>query len=150
MTIKNVNYTMEGFQNYVTANDGYILSDGTLHNLHLLTKAYDFICLWEITAPRIEEIKQDILKCFQPTEDYYEVNGNLSLFVQQYHGEIELKSYEEMTEEHGWSDNDVWNDDVFNLFQKISPDGFYFGNSEGDGACIGWFKFEEEEEEEEE
>ena len=147
MTIINITKGFEGFKQFTTKNEGYLLSDGTLNNLHLLTKAYDFIDLWELESSRITELKQDILKCFKATEyDNYVIEGK-NLFMQQYHSEIELKSYDEMQEEYGWSHDYLWNEDVFNFLSNISPDNYYFGSSEGDGACIGWFKFEDEEEE---
>jgi len=35
-------------------------------------------------------------------------------------------------------------EDVFNLMQCIAPKGCYFGSSEGDGACFGFWEYEEE------
>ena len=144
MTIQlNITKGFEGFKQYVTKNEGYLFSDGTLNNLHLLTKAYDFIDLWELESPRITELKQDILKCFKSTNED-DINENSSLYMQQYYSQIELKTYEEMQDEYGWTDSDVWYEDIHNFFQSISPDNYSFGSSEGDGACIGWFKFEDE------
>jgi hypothetical protein len=34
---------------------------------------------------------------------------------------------------------------VFDALNNVSPQGFYFGASEGDGACFGFWKAEEEE-----
>ena len=151
MTIKmNITKGFEGFKDFVTKNEGYLLSDGTLNNLHLLTKAYDFIDLWELESSKITELKQDILKCFKATEyDNYVIEGK-NLYMQQYHSEIELKSYDEMQEEYGWTHNDLWYEDIHNFLNEISPDNYFFGSSESDGACIGWFKFENEDITEEE
>lgn len=34
----------------------------------------------------------------------------------------------------------LWDEDIFYYFNDICPDGFYFGTSEGDGACFGFWK----------
>jgi hypothetical protein len=36
-------------------------------------------------------------------------------------------------------------EDLFNLMQCIAPEGCLFGSSEGDGACFGFWEFDEEE-----
>jgi len=38
----------------------------------------------------------------------------------------------------------LWVEDIFQYFNDIAPKGYYFGNTEGDGACFGWFREEEE------
>jgi hypothetical protein len=117
---------------------GYILSDGTLNLRHLLPKAYDLLNYYELGA----ELRAEILTCFKPAEDV-EIDPRQSLFLYQYYSEVELD--EEKLEEANY----IWAEDVFNLFSFLSPEGYYFGESEGDGACIGWFQFEEEDDEEE-
>ena len=39
----------------------------------------------------------------------------------------------------------IFNEDIFNLFNDIAPEGFYFSSHPGDGACFGWWKVEDEE-----
>ena len=34
---------------------------------------------------------------------------------------------------------------LYERAQELAPDGFFFGASEGDGAHLGWFKYEDEE-----
>lgn len=34
----------------------------------------------------------------------------------------------------------LW-EEVFEYFEELSPEGCYFGSLEGDGACIGWWKY---------
>lgn len=136
-----VNFNKEDFQKEIIEKEGFLFSDGTLNNLHLLPKAYDIIKGYNmhIDSEKARTITEDILKCFKG-----DVKPDQSLYMQQYYSEIELKSYNEMMEEHEWNDNDLWYEDIHNFFNEISPNGFYFGSCEGDGACIGWFKFENE------
>ena len=35
-------------------------------------------------------------------------------------------------------------DDMFDALDSISPEGYYFGNSAGDGSCFGWWEHYEE------
>lgn len=123
----------------IQKNEGYILSDGTLNLQHLLPKAYDLLNHYELGA----ELRKDILACFKPVGDN-EIDPEQSLFLYQYYSEVELD--EDKMEEA----NEIWNEDVYTLFSFLSPAGYSFGSSEGDGACIGWFRWEDEEEEEEE
>lgn len=114
------------FQKHVRKNEGYILSDGTLNLEHLLSKAYDFIVLYNLET----ELKEDILECFEYDG---EVNGDL--FLKQYYDEARLNE--------DYNATVLWNEDVYMYFNEIAPDGYYFGSSDGDGALIGWFKYEE-------
>jgi hypothetical protein len=124
---------VEHFQSIVKSYGGFILSDGTCNLQHILPKAYDLLEGMEAN----EELRASILTCFNIEDmEYVESHG---LFMSQYHGEatIQESAYE--------SASYVWNEDVYNYFNNIAPSGYYFGSSEGDGACIGWFKIEEEE-----
>lgn len=114
------------FQKHVRKNEGYILSEGTLKLEHLLSIAYDFIVLYNLKT----SLKEDILECFEYDR---EVNGDL--FLKQYYGEARLNE--------DYNATVLWNEDVYMYFNEIAPDGYYFGSSYGDGALIGWFKYEE-------
>ena len=122
----------------IAKNEGYILSDGTLNLRHLLPKAYDLLNYYELGA----ELRAEILTCFNPVGDV-ELDPQQSLFLYQYYDDAELN--EDKLEDANY----LWNEDVYNFFNFISPDGYFFGSSEGDGACIGWFRYEDEEDEEE-
>jgi hypothetical protein len=145
--------TMEQLKQEIIKDDGYILSDGTLNLKHLFPKAYDLIMGYDlVNESNIEHDKaiqlcSDILTWFKSTDEEEEINPESSLFMQQYWGYIELKD----EHEHGgnYSPWELW-DEICNYFCEISPDDFYFGSNEGDGACIGWFKYEYEELEDEE
>lgn len=121
------------FQNSVRKNEGYILSDGTLNLEHLLPKAYDFLDYYKI---RNVKLKKDILECF-------EIDGEFlgGLFTKQYYGEARLKDDSESMEKANY----LWNEEIYNFFNEISPNGYIFGSSEHDWALIGWFKYESEE-----
>lgn len=118
-------------QKVIREHGGFILSDGTLNLEHLLPKAYDLINNYGIQAKQLQD---DILQCFTGEIE----NKQHSLYLKQYYSEIELR------EDNKEFQSEIWNEDIFNFFNNISPKGYYFGSSEGDGACIGWFAWEDE------
>jgi hypothetical protein len=130
------------------SNGAYVISDGTLNPQHLLAKSYDLLVQWGIEDAKhgIGDLKTSILEVFKPNTDYYStmqdaIAGDNSLFTSQYHSRCELIEYR-----HGdiaLSPHDVW-EACYSFFQNIAPDGYYFGSQEGDGACIGWFVYEDE------
>lgn len=126
-------------QRTICNDEGFIFSDGTLNLQHLLAKAYDLIFEYKLQLKDAWFSKKEIIEHFVPSKEDSIVNPNESLFLQQYYGEIELKEYR-----HGdiaISPYTTW-DDICTFFERIAPTGFYFGSTEGDGACIGWFKLE--------
>jgi hypothetical protein len=112
-------------QREIRKQEGYILSDGTCNLQHLLPKAYDLMENYGLRT----SLKQGIREVF---------NHEQPTFYNQYYGKIELKEDKKETA------NYLWNEDIYNYFNDICPAGYYFGSSEGDGACIGFFKFEDE------
>jgi hypothetical protein len=110
----------------IKKGEGYILSDGTLNLQHLLPKAYDLIKGYNLKT----NLKKDICSV---------LNHNDPTFYNQYYGNVKLESNKE--EEASY----LWNEDIYNYLNNISPKGYYFGSSEGDGACIGFFRYNEEE-----
>lgn len=120
----------------IRRNGGYILSDGTLNMQHLLPKAHDVLIAYNINA---KQLKQEIVECFTfDTKSWKKVHAG-SLFAAQYWGRAEIKKDFENDSNADY----VWHDAVYNFFDNLSPNGYYFGSSEGDGACIGWFKLEQ-------
>lgn len=116
----------ETLQAEIIAHEGIILSDGTLNLQHLLPSAYDFI----VSHGLSDELEKAIEGVFV---------GEKPTYYNQFYGKTKLN--EDKREEAEW----LWNEDVYNLFNEIAPLGFYFGCTEGDGACIGFFRYEEEE-----
>jgi hypothetical protein len=126
------------FQKKVRQDGGYILSDGTLNEEHLLAKAYDFIKGWNVKS----EIPSHIIEVYKFDEDYQPQKGDdISMRELVYWGRAELKDDTKSMDSISW----LWNETIFKFFNEISPNGYIFGSSEGDGACIGWFKYDEEE-----
>ena len=78
--------------------------------------------------PSFLSLKKSIKNCFDgvPTSENYFYNR--------------CKIIDQKLEEAVY----ILNEDIFNLFNEIAPDGYYFGNIEGDGACFGFFKYEAE------
>lgn len=120
------------FQKFVRENEGFILSSGTLNLAHLLAKSYDHIRNNSLNAKTLQD---DILSVFKGVDDF---DKNESLTSKVYYSECEIDNDLEINA------NEIWNEDVYNYFSSLSPNNYYFGSSEGDGALIGWFKLEEE------
>lgn len=135
----------------LTGDDGLLFSSRTLNLQHLLAQAYDTLVSYELTDGKhgVGDLKTSILECFEPSTNYYGtmedvIAHNNSLFTSQYHGRCELVKYK-----HGdiaLDPADVW-DACCNYFQNLAPEGYYFGDIEGDSSCIGWFKYPENESE---
>jgi len=51
--------------------------------------------------------------------------------------------------DHPWWQSEecacLLNEDVFDALNEAAPEGYWFGASEGDGACFGFWKCEEDE-----
>lgn len=140
----------------IKENGGYIFSDGTLNLTHLLAKAARFLALYNFkSTPKKHPsfnphaLYNDIVDAFEPTDENDTTTidklkkRKTDFWHEQYYGNIELKP----DNEQDYSPHHLW-DDFESYCQNIAPDGYYFGSSEGDGACIGFFKYEEENEHE--
>ena len=118
--------TLQEFQELIIKDEGVCFSDGTLNLRHLLPKAYDLFNEVDIEPDLRSEIKGLFI-------------GEEPTFYNQFYGDSVLNHTKE--EEASY----LWNEDIYNLFNEIAPEGFYFGSNEGDGAYIGWFKVDENE-----
>ena len=118
-------------QKDIRKNKGFIFSDGTLNPQHLLPKFYDLLTDYNIQA---SSLKKDIEACFRPTSN----NGSelKPTFHNQYHSLIRLVYDIEFINETITS--------CYDFLDSIAPEGYYFGSTDGDGACIGFFKYEKE------
>lgn len=128
-------------QKTIIDSEGLILSDYTLNLNHLLASAYDLIIQYNLLGNpnshiQRHTIRQDILKCFKFTDGFQKGE---ELFRKVYYGEAEVNEHSEYSPYYVW-------EDVTDYFNNIAPNGYYFGSSAGDGACIGWFQNEEYEE----
>lgn len=123
-------------QRDIRNSGGFILSDGTLDVSDLLAKSYDLMIAYNL-RPNIygytqeKSIFQEIVETLNATK--------LSiprLTTEVYYNRAKVSKDKEEQAYMLW-------EDITDYFQEIAPSGYYFGASEGDGACIGWFKFEE-------
>lgn len=115
--------SVKDLQAKIIAEDGLILSTDTLNLQHLLPAAYDLIqafCL----SPELAEAIKNVFVGEEPT------------FYNQFYGRTQLDNnkYEEASY--------LFDEVIYNLFNEIAPDGFYFGNTDGDGSCFGFFRYE--------
>jgi hypothetical protein len=115
-------------QKLIRKHEGLILSDGTLKTESLLATAYD--CIVDFNM-REGELLKDIAKAINLKD------GLVRAQTADYHGHLSITDEEEASY--------LWNEDVFNKFNELAPKGYYFGSSDGDGACIGFFKAEGDE-----
>jgi len=125
--------SIKDLQTTIKVKEGFILSTDTLNLEHLLPSAYDLIVAYNMRT----NLKEEIEKVFVNTD--LEEEKLLPTFHNQFYSNIEIP--EEKQEDASY----LWNEDIFNYFNNISPNGYYFGNTLDDGACIGWFKVEENE-----
>jgi hypothetical protein len=117
-------------QKDIRKNQGVIFSDGTLNPQHLLPTLYDILVYYNIQA---SQLKKDIETCFRNTNNGSELKPT---FHNQYHGLVRLVYGNEFIQEALASCCD--------FFDSIAPANYYFGSSNGDSACIGFFKYEKE------
>lgn len=127
-------------QKSIRENEGFIFSEGTLNLNHLLSKAYDLIVAFNLKGNpnshiQTKTIRHDIKECFT-MED--KLIGDESLFNKVFYSEAEISREKDSDSHYVW-------EDVTNYFMSLAPKGYYFGSSEGDGALIGWFSFNENE-----
>jgi len=127
--------SIKDLQKVIRKEEGYILSDGTLNLTHLLPKAYDLILTYNLQT----NLKKEIESVFVATENASNKFEVTPTYINQYYSNVEIPENKEEDVSY------LWNEDIYNYFNNISPNGYYFGGSEGDGACIGWFKVEENE-----
>ena len=104
------------FQNKLTAKEGLIISEATLKTSDLLDAAYSVLFPNGLNTELCHEI--EII-----------INGGTSTDI----------DYGKLRDDAEY----MWNETIFNYFNEICPDGYYFGPSEGDGACIGFFRYYE-------
>jgi allophanate hydrolase subunit 1 len=124
--------SIKDLQKTIRQREGLILSTDTLNLIHLLPASYDLMVNYNMRTT----LKNDIESVFANT-DKDEEEKELPTYTNQYYSRIEIP--EEKAEEANYI-----LEEVFNYFENISPNGYYFGNTEGDGACFGFFKCEEE------
>jgi hypothetical protein len=121
-------------QKEIRKGEGMIISEGTLKTDDLLAVAHDLLTEYKIQPAKL---KKEIFSLFRGKGQ--EMPENLGLQMPLFWDEIELRPKKVHDASY------IWSEDVFNKFNEIAPKGYYFGSSEGDGACIGFFKAEEEE-----
>ena len=119
-----MNKSITELQKDITERNGLIFSTDTLKIDDLLTSVYSFLKAREIN----QYLQDTIAEIFteEPTNENY------------CYCRTELKP--ETEDEASY----ILNKTVWNFFNEIAPDGYYFGNTEGDGSCFGWFLLEEE------
>jgi len=117
---------MDGIQllkDRIEMDEGLILSVDTLKTKDLLEKALDLIEAYELD-----------------NEDNINMGSQIRALLD------ELDKYEDSEEvEKGELEalqrtNDLWNEEIIPWFNELAPYGYYFGATEGDGACIGFFR----------
>lgn len=120
-------------QKDIRNNEEFILSEGTLNINHLLAKAYDLMVAYNL-RPNIygyiqsKSIYKEIQETFNAPK-----SGTPSLMTDVYYGLAEIPREKE---EYAFM---LW-DDITSYFQELAPSGYYFGESEGNSSCIGWFR----------
>lgn len=113
-------------QDFIKENKGYIISEATLLTSDLCQEAYRVIGIFNIRP----KFRRELAYLIGDKHIEWGFSDNI------------LDNYEsELGQQASW----LWNEDIFHYFNYIAPKGYYFGSHEGDGACIGWFQYDEEE-----
>ena len=120
-------------QKDIIENDGWILSEGTLRLEDLLCKCYDAIIAYNLNSrvdafiTKKENLRDDIRELFEGEPTFYNsYYGRCSLIPEREDDACQLLG------------NEIWD-----YMNGIAPEGYYFGSCEGDGACIGFFRYDE-------
>lgn len=119
--------TKENLVREIIVSEGMVVSTDTLNVADLLTTYYQLIQDYNLS----DEMAKTIRVFFdeEPTVINY--------FYSKCHLLSEKEEEAQM----------FLNEELFDFLSDIAPDGYYFGNTEGDGACFGFFKYKEEERE---
>ena len=126
--------TLEDLQAYIRGDDlgiedaGFIVSEDTLKKDALLCNFYDVLANFNLD----KELRLRVENLF--IGDPSSINLNW--------GTCKMKRDPQVVYSIGGSIREkavYLLEDIFDYFNVIAPEGFYFGTSEGDGACFGFF-----------
>jgi hypothetical protein len=107
-------------QGKIQASNGLIISEGTLKTEDLLSSIYEFL-----KSNNLNEGLQVQIK---------EVFDNEPTANNLFHSLAKIQVGKEAAADY------LYNETCFHYLNCICPDSYYFGSSEGDGACIGFFE----------
>lgn len=130
-----MDFKIEKIQKIIIEDEGYIFSVDTLNNQHLLAKTYNLLSQYGLN----EDLQKKIVGVFTFKHDddsFFSDEDEIDLWYLQYYNQAYI------TDEKQYEADEIWNEDIFNYLNEISPSGYYFGSSDGDGSCFGWFKYE--------
>ena len=116
--------TKENLVKKIIAEEGLVVSTDTLNVADLLTTYYQLIQDYNLSDEMAKTIKGFFDK--EPTVTNYFYSRCKLLPEKEEEAQMFL------------------NEDLFDFLNDIAPDDYYFGNTDGDGACFGFFKYEEE------
>ena len=107
------------FKKTITGKSGLIISEATHRNEDLLSATYDILNKFGLNLPLQAEI----------FEIFTEEPTSFNVFY----------GYTSIPDEKQEEATQLFNEDVYSYFNEIAPNGYYFGTSEGDASCFGWF-----------
>lgn len=134
MKINEVREHFDLLNNVIAKNGSFILSSGTLNVIDLLSSSHEMLNTMGINS----KLRVEIENLFEPKEGVYDLDTEDSLPQAVWRGSATIA--DSKLEEA----NELWNEDVFDYFNEIAPEGYSFASSEGDSSLIGWFRIEEE------
>jgi len=125
-----------GFQRIkdtIGKNEGLILSTDTLNLEQLTISGRDFIIYNEIEEGY--SIVKAINVLFDENENYME-----QMYPLYQRGMVKDTFNDDEMEQMEY----LWHEEIYELFNDVCPGGHYFGSTDGDGACIGFFEYNED------
>lgn len=117
--------TKENLVKKIIAEGGLVVSTDTLNTADLLTTYYQLIQDYNLSKEMVKTIRDFFDE--EPTATNYFYSRCKLLPEKEEEAQMFL------------------NEDLFDFLNDVAPEGFYFGSNESDGACIGFFKYDEEE-----
>ena len=121
--------SMKDLQRDIRKGEGMVFCEGTHRLDTLLSSAHDLIVKYQIRKGAKLALEIDLLFNGDRGKTFSALENTLGWAV--FRGQ-----YIEETEEA----SEMFNEDVYNLFNHLAPPGYCFGTHEGDGSCFGWWK----------
>lgn len=119
--------TKENLVKKIIAEEGLVVSTDTLNTADLLTTYYQLIQDYNLSKEMVKTIRDFFDE--EPTATNYFYSRCKLLPEKEEEAQMFL------------------NEDLFDFLSDIAPDDYYFGNTDGDGACFGFFRGEKDENE---
>lgn len=141
-------HSLKFFHDEVKRLGGLAVSEGTFREGDLLERFTAFARQFRGFARKAQKLRsegRELVTRMERIEELCRDKGWPMPWTLPYTGSD--PKWEEQRERYEWARSElVWLiQELFELMDELSPDGYYFGSHEGDGACFGYWKADEDE-----